>query len=104
MVDRAVAAARGAFDAGDWKRMYAGQRAGILSRVADFIRERRDELALWDVLESGKPISQAREEIDGAADLWDYAALARTLHGESSNHLGPDSIAMTVRSRSASSA
>lgn len=96
-VDEAVAAARAAFE-GPWRRLYAGERAGLLSRAADLIRARSEELALWDVLESGKPIAQARGEIAGAADLWDYAAaLARTLHGESANHLGPDVLAMVLR-------
>ncbi|MFV2092214.1 MAG: aldehyde dehydrogenase family protein, partial [Hyphomicrobiales bacterium] len=74
------------------------QRAAILTRTAELIRARADELALLDTLESGKPISQARGEIAGAADLWDYAgALARTIHGDSNNNLGPDTLAMVLR-------
>lgn len=97
MVHEAVVAARAAFE-GTWRRLYCGERAALLGRAADLIRARADELALWDVLESGKPISQARAEIAGAADLWDYAAaLARTISGESANHIGPDSVAMVLR-------
>ena len=98
MVSDAVAAARRAFKSTDWPRLYAGDRAAILSRVADLVRTRAEELALLDVLESGKPIGQARSEIAGAADLWDYAgSLARTISGDSHNQLGPDTLAMVVR-------
>ena len=98
MVNDAVAAAKEAFETTDWPRMYAGERAALLSRVAGLVRDRAEELALLDVLESGKPISQARAEIAGAADLWDYAgSLARTMAGESHNQLGPDTLAMVVR-------
>ena len=97
MVDQAVAAARAAFDGTSWKRLYAGERAAILGKAAELIRARAEELALWDVLESGKPISQALDEVAGAADLWDYAAaLTRTLTGESHNTLGPDTLAMVL--------
>ncbi|WP_372836935.1 aldehyde dehydrogenase family protein, partial [Puniceibacterium confluentis] len=59
---------------------------------------RREEIAVMEVLESGKPISQARAEIAGAADLWRYAAsLARTMHGDSHNTLGPDMLGVVLR-------
>jgi acyl-CoA reductase-like NAD-dependent aldehyde dehydrogenase len=57
--DRAIAAARKAFDAGPWPKMVAAERSGVLLGTADLIDRDRDLLAHLDSLESGKPISQA---------------------------------------------
>jgi betaine-aldehyde dehydrogenase len=67
-------------------------------RVADLIEANVERFALIETLESGKPISQARGEIAGAADLWRYAAaLARTIEGDSFNGLGPDMLATVLK-------
>jgi len=95
---RAVDAARNAFDRGPWPRMKGAERAAVLRRVADEIERRAEELATWEVLESGKPISQARGEMNATAELWHYAAaLARGLHGDSYNTLGEDMLGLTLR-------
>ncbi len=97
-VDRAVAAARRAFHRGPWPRMKASDRAAVLLKAADLIDARREEIARLDAIESGKPISQARGEIAGAADIWRYAAsLARTLHGESYANLGDAMLGVVLR-------
>jgi acyl-CoA reductase-like NAD-dependent aldehyde dehydrogenase len=96
--EAAISAARRAFDAGDWAFSSGADRAKILLKVADLIDEKRGQIALIETLESGKPISQAKAEIDGAADLWRYAAaLARTMHGDSHNSLGPDMLGMVLK-------
>ncbi len=96
--DAAIAAARRAFDDTDWPALSGKARAMLLLKVADLIDARREEIAVMEVLESGKPISQARAEIEGAADLWRYAAsLARTAHGDSHNTLGPDILGVVLR-------
>jgi len=96
--DRAIAAARKAFDTGPWPKMTASERSGVLLRVADAIDRDRDQIAYLDSLESGKPISQALGEIEGSADIWRYAAaLARTLHGESYASLGSDRLGFVLR-------
>lgn len=96
--ERAVAAARKAFDRGPWPTMKGADRARVLLRAADIIEARRDEIALLDSLESGKPITQARGEIEGAIDIWRYAAaLARDLHGESYNTLGEGALGVVLR-------
>jgi len=70
----------------------------LLLRVADLIDRDRAAIALQEVLESGKPITQAMAEIEGAADIWRYAAaLARTLHGDSHNSLGPDMLGLVLK-------
>ncbi|MDO5641509.1 MAG: aldehyde dehydrogenase family protein [Paracoccus sp. (in: a-proteobacteria)] len=94
----AIAAARAAFDEGTWRDMPGKDRAALLNRVADLIDENRARIALLEVLESGKPIAQAEGEIEGAADLWRYAAsLARMVHGDSHNNLGPDMLGVVVK-------
>ncbi len=94
----AIAAARNAFDAGDWAFSSGASRAVILLKVADLIEHDLDRIALLETLESGKPISQARAEISGAADLWRYAAsLARMIHGDSHNSLGADMLGVVLK-------
>ena len=69
-VDTAVAAAHRAFRGGDWPRTSGAERAALLRRVAGRIEAELDELALIETLESGKPISQAKDEVASAAGIW----------------------------------
>ncbi len=96
--EAAIAAARAAFDKGDWSGASGKTRATVLNRVADLIEANVERMALLECLETGKPIAQARGEISGAADLWRYAAAqARTMHGDSHNSLGQDMLAMVLK-------
>lgn len=96
--ERAIAAARHAFDRGPWPQMKGAERARILRAVAEGILARRHELALMETLENGKPVAQSLAEIEGAADLWHYAAtLARNLHGDSYNTLGEKTLGVVLR-------
>jgi aldehyde dehydrogenase (NAD+) len=64
-VDKAVAAARAAFETGAWRRkMTASQRGAMLNRLADLVEKHADELAQLESLDNGKPYHIAR-----AADL-----------------------------------
>lgn len=56
-VDVAVAHARQAFDDGRWCRQSVHQRKAVLQKLADLIEENKEELALYDCLDVGKPIS-----------------------------------------------
>ncbi|TBU73408.1 sorbosone dehydrogenase [Pseudomonas daroniae] len=97
-VEQAVAAARQAFDDGRWSQVGGEVRAEVLLKVARLIRERSDALALRETLETGKPISQARGEIQAAAGIWEYAAgQARALHGDSFNNLGGGLLGLVTR-------
>ena len=58
-VDKAVAAARAAFDEGPWPRMSPAERKSILQRFATVIEANAEELAELEALEVGKPISDA---------------------------------------------
>lgn len=96
--EAAIAAARRAFDSGVWSRISGKERSTLLLKVADLIEANVERMALLETLESGKPISQSRGEVSGAADLWRYdASLARTLHGDSHNSLGEDMLAMVLK-------
>lgn len=68
-IDRAVAAARRAFDDGPWPRMSAAQRAGVLRRLATLLVDHRDELARLESRDAGKPFREtADRDIPRAAD------------------------------------
>lgn len=97
-VDGAVAAARRAFDHGPWPRLAGTERARVLRGVAGAIENNLEHLALIEVLESGKAVSQARDEMSGVAELWWYAAtLAQHAFGDSHNALGHEYLGLTLR-------
>ena len=84
-VQRAVRAARAAFEPGSpWRRMTPSRRGRILHRIGDLILEYGDELALLESLDNGKPVAVARvADIPLAADLFHYMAGAATrIEGE----------------------
>ncbi len=97
-VDQAVAAARKAFDGGGWPSMKGADRAALLRKVADLITRDSEHLAFIETLESGKPISQARGEMEATAGLWQYAAtLAYHVYGDSYNALGADMLGLVLK-------
>jgi aldehyde dehydrogenase (NAD+) len=74
-IDRAVAAARSAFDDGPWPRTSPGERAAVLGRAAGILRKRVSEIAGVTVDEMGCAISQAPQAQTGmVAPLFDYYA------------------------------
>ena len=75
-IDRAVRAARRAFDDDSpWRRMNASDRGRLIWRIADLIEEHGDELAMLESLDNGKPYVVARAaDVALAADLFRYMA------------------------------
>ena len=72
-VNRAVSAARRAFDSGPWTRMSPSQRGRLLWRVAELIEKNNDELAELESLDNGKPFAVARiADVPLAADMFRY--------------------------------
>ncbi|TML06454.1 MAG: aldehyde dehydrogenase family protein [Actinobacteria bacterium] len=68
-VDRAVAAARAAFEEGsDWRKMTPGDRGRAMTRLATLVEEHADELAELESLDNGKPLKFARY-VDVASTL-----------------------------------
>ena len=83
-VDRAVDAARAAFDdRKGWANWAAGKRGRSLSKLADLIKKNSEELAQLESRNVGKPISGARGEVVGASLVFDYyAGAANKLFGQ----------------------
>lgn len=97
-VKRAIAAARKAFDEGPWPRMSGAERSRLMHKTAQLIETHAAELALIESLEVGKPVTQARGEIEFCADLWSYAAgQARALEGQTHNNIGDDRLGLVLR-------
>jgi aldehyde dehydrogenase (NAD+) len=67
-VDKAVKAARAAFEHGAWRKLPASERGRLLHRLADLIEANADELAALESLDNGKPVSIARA-VDVAATV-----------------------------------
>jgi aldehyde dehydrogenase (NAD+) len=74
-IDKAVAAARRAFDKGPWRKMNARERGKLLYRLADLIEKNKDELAMLETLDSGKPISDSKgADLSLTIDCYRYYA------------------------------
>lgn len=83
-VDLAVTCARQAFQAGEWSNSAPSHRKAVLSLFADLIDEHREELALLETLDTGKPINHSvSTDIPGAAgSLRWYAEAIDKVYGE----------------------
>src|SRR5262245_19028343 len=82
-VDKAVAAARRAFDDSDWPRTPAVERGRILLRLAEIVRQRSAELAALETRNTGKPIVEAEFDVADVASCFEYyGGLATKIHGE----------------------
>lgn len=97
-VDRAVAAARRSFDEGRWSGQSPANRKRILLRFADLIREHRDELALLESLDVGKPIRDtlAVDVPSAAKTIQWYAETIDKVYGEV-GPTGPDALSLVTR-------
>ncbi|MGF6311022.1 aldehyde dehydrogenase (NAD+) [Bradyrhizobium sp. i1.8.4] len=82
-VDRAVAAARRAFE-GPWRTMRAAERGHILLKWAELLKQHADEIATLESLDAGKPISAVlRQDFPAAIDtLTYYAGWADKISGD----------------------
>jgi aldehyde dehydrogenase (NAD+) len=82
-IDRAVAAARKAFDEGPWPRMTAYERSRILLRFADLIDKHNDDIAALETWDNGKPYEQAAKiEVPMVSRLMRYyAGWVDKIHG-----------------------
>jgi phenylacetaldehyde dehydrogenase len=74
-IDRAVRAAREAFENGPWGHMTPSDRGRLIWKIGDLILEHADELAQLESLDNGKPVAVARgADVPLAADLFHYMA------------------------------
>ena len=73
-VDRAVRAARMAFDEGSWPRMERSERARLLHRFADRIEERMHDLFRLETLNNGRPVRETRAQVGRLPEWFRYNA------------------------------
>ncbi|MBM4218303.1 MAG: aldehyde dehydrogenase [Gammaproteobacteria bacterium] len=97
-VDAAVASARKAFEGGAWSRLAPAARKKVLLRFAELIRKHREELALTETMDMGKPISDSMKiDIPAAANCiaW-YAEAIDKVYDEVAP-TGHESLALVTR-------
>src|SRR5271156_3829538 len=74
-IDRAVKAARAAFDSGPWSKITASARGRMIWKLGDLIEKHLEEFAQLESLDNGKPLKVARAaDVPLAADLFRYMA------------------------------
>jgi aldehyde dehydrogenase (NAD+) len=88
-VDRAVKAARGAFE--KWAAMHPADRGRLLYKLGELVRENAQQLAEIDAIDAGKPVTNSlRVDIPAAIDCFEYyAGWADKIHGETVPVRGP---------------
>jgi acyl-CoA reductase-like NAD-dependent aldehyde dehydrogenase len=97
-VDRAVRAARRAFDEDGWPQTPPAHRAALLRRLAQLIEQNAEQLAYQQIRENGKLITEMRPGSDVlASSCYFFAGLAETLHGMTIPVSIPNMVSYTVR-------
>ncbi len=86
-INQAVLAARAAFEAGPWADLTVAERAGILERIAAGIESRADQIADFEALGTGLPVTQAREQAARAAECFRIAVAVITARQDDSSFL-----------------
>ncbi len=83
-IDRAVKAARKAFESGPWRKLTVSERGKMIWKLADLIEEHSEEFAQLETLDNGKPLAIARAaDVPLTVDHFRYyAGLATKIHGE----------------------
>ncbi|NOR30502.1 MAG: aldehyde dehydrogenase family protein [Sulfitobacter sp.] len=97
-VDRAVKAARKAFEAGSWSRAEPAHRKAVMLKLADLIRENLEEMALLDSLDMGKLITDAvTVDAPGSAHFFQWYAEAIDKIYDEVAPTGPGDLALVRR-------
>jgi len=97
-VERAIDAARRAFDDGTW---WPGtperERGRILLRAAEIVNRELERLARMEALDSGKPIADARDDVAEVAFMFEYyGGWATKIHGDIPP-VGPDAMSLVMK-------
>jgi acyl-CoA reductase-like NAD-dependent aldehyde dehydrogenase len=97
-IDLAVKAARKAFESGPWPRMKPSEREKILRKIAELIEKHREDLALLETTDSGKPLENSRKgDLPATREAFTYyAGWADKLCGETIP-ADPDYFSYTLR-------
>lgn len=85
--EKAVAAAREAFDNGKWKKYPVGRRAQVLNKIAAIMRSRFNELVELEILDTGKTIHAAQGQITQAIEDFEFYAGAIVGHRGTVNNV-----------------
>lgn len=86
-VDRAIAAARDAFENGKWKKYPVGRRAKVMHKIADLMRERFAQLVELEMLDTGKALSAAQGQVHQAIENFEFYAGAIVGHRGTVNNV-----------------
>src|SRR5262245_38514467 len=96
-VDRAVRAAHAALESKAWGDMAPAERGRIMFRIAQALRDRFDELATLESRDNGKPLRQARTDVQVAARYFEFfAGIADKIMGNTIP-IGPGFLDYTIR-------
>ncbi|MCH7675685.1 aldehyde dehydrogenase family protein, partial [candidate division KSB1 bacterium] len=96
-IDIAVQSAHRAFTEGPWRNLNSRERTRLLLNLAQLIRENAKELANLETQNVGKPIREARDEVNHAADCFEYYAGAINKVGGQTIPAAATGVSMTFR-------
>ncbi len=96
-MDLAVEAAHRAFYDGPWRRINSRDRTSLLLKIAELIRENSDELAQLESINVGKPIRESEDEVQLAANCFEYYAGVINKSGGQTIPVAASGISMTFR-------
>ncbi|PXW85899.1 betaine-aldehyde dehydrogenase [Pseudogracilibacillus auburnensis] len=85
--EKAIQAARNAFDHGKWRRWPVGRRARVMNKIAEIMRDRFKELVEMEVLNSGKSAGAAIGQINQAIEDFEFYAGAIVGHRGTVNNM-----------------
>lgn len=71
---KAIAAARRAFDKGEWSSLSGLERGKIVLKIAELIRRDLEELAELESLDTGKTLEESKADMDDIANVFQYYA------------------------------
>ncbi|MBG9913377.1 betaine-aldehyde dehydrogenase [Bacillus sonorensis] len=95
---KAIAAARRAFDEGEWANTTGLERGNIVLKIAELIRRDHDELAELESLDTGKTLEESKADMEDIANVFQYyAGLADKDGGEVISSPIPDSKSEIIR-------
>ncbi len=96
--EKAIAAARAAFDAGTWSKAPAKTRSQALRRISDELRTNRQKYAEVLATDLGKPINDSIGEVIGSADVFEYySGRALDLNGYNNTTYRDDAMGLVFR-------
>ncbi|MEV5910335.1 aldehyde dehydrogenase family protein [Streptomyces chartreusis] len=95
-VDRAVRAARRAFDKGDWANAPTRDRADLLLRVRDLLLRDKEDIARTETLDTGKTLTEGRIDVEDVANAFRYFAELAGKDGGRVVDVGPDVLSRVV--------